>query len=197
MNPDLSQLQNQVDILTARLNQSVSNSSSITRDQETALRERLGIDGTEAEITALQVAVAAITTVPVGMIAPFAVVPSGWFACTGGTLSRTGSGAALFAVIGTIFGVGDGTTTFGIPDIQGKVIVDIGGSGVTAVGDTGGEQTHVIAESELPTNTTTLDNVIGGALAGLGTPSYGSGRAGGLAHNNMQPYMGLIYAIKL
>jgi len=57
----------------------------------------------------------------VGMVAPFAVnaAPTGWLACSGQSVSRT-TYAALFARIGTTFGVGDGSTTFGLPDMRGE-----------------------------------------------------------------------------
>ena len=58
--------------------------------------------------------------VPTGTVVPFAaaVAPTGWVKCNGALLSRT-TYAALFAVIGTTFGVGDGSTTFALPDMRG------------------------------------------------------------------------------
>ena len=58
--------------------------------------------------------------VPTGMIAPFAMptVPVNWLACNGQAVSRT-TYAALFAVIGTMYGQGDGSTTFNLPDYRG------------------------------------------------------------------------------
>lgn len=47
-------------------------------------------------------------------------VPAGAYECDGRALSRTGADAALFAVIGTSYGVGDGATTFNIPDMRGR-----------------------------------------------------------------------------
>lgn len=59
-------------------------------------------------------------TVPVGTIVMYGGTgaPSGWALCNGGTLSRT-TYAALFGVIGTFYGVGNGSTTFGLPDFRG------------------------------------------------------------------------------
>lgn len=54
--------------------------------------------------------------VPVSMIAAFPVVPAGWLACDGSEVSRTDY-AALFAVIGTTFGAGDGNSTFNLPNV--------------------------------------------------------------------------------
>lgn len=59
----------------------------------------------------------------VGMVAFFAMpaAPSGWLPCDGGAYSRT-SYANLFALIGTTFGNGDGTSTFNVPDIQNRYV---------------------------------------------------------------------------
>lgn len=46
-------------------------------------------------------------------------VPSGWLECNGATVSRT-TYATLFAAIGTTYGAGDGSTTFGLPDMRGE-----------------------------------------------------------------------------
>jgi len=58
----------------------------------------------------------------VGAVQSFSTstVPSGWLECDGSAVSRTGF-SDLFAVIGTDFGVGDGSTTFNLPDITGLV----------------------------------------------------------------------------
>jgi microcystin-dependent protein len=61
--------------------------------------------------------------VPAGMVAPFAMrtPPTGWLECNGATISRV-SYAGLFANIGTGFGVGDGATTFRLPDLRGEFL---------------------------------------------------------------------------
>lgn len=46
--------------------------------------------------------------------------PSGWLVCDGSAVSRT-TYAALFAAIGTAWGAGDGSTTFNLPDMRGRV----------------------------------------------------------------------------
>ncbi len=62
---------------------------------------------------------------PAGTIQPFggvtALVPGGWLVCDGSAVSRT-TYAGLFAVIGTNFGAGDGSTTFNLPDLRGRFI---------------------------------------------------------------------------
>jgi microcystin-dependent protein len=57
----------------------------------------------------------------VGMIADFAgpTAPSGWLICDGRLVSRT-TYSKLFAVIGTYWGAGDGSTTFGLPNMKGR-----------------------------------------------------------------------------
>ena len=62
--------------------------------------------------------------VPAGCVMSFAMsaAPTGWYPCDGTTVSRTGSGANLFAAIGTTYGVGNNTTTFNVPNLQGQFI---------------------------------------------------------------------------
>ena len=57
------------------------------------------------------------------MVLPFAgsAAPTGWLECNGGAVSRT-TYAALFAVIGTLWGIGDGSTTFNLPETRGEFI---------------------------------------------------------------------------
>jgi microcystin-dependent protein len=79
-------------------------------------------------------------------------IPSGYLFCDGTAVSRT-QYPALFAAIGTFNGSGDGSTTFNLPDKRGRVTVGSGaGSGLTnrTVGQTGGEENHVLATSEIP-----------------------------------------------
>ena len=61
--------------------------------------------------------------VPPGTIIHYAgrTVPSGWLICNGANVSRTDY-AALFAAIGTIYGTGDGSTTFGLPNLDGRFL---------------------------------------------------------------------------
>lgn len=74
---------------------------------------------------------------PVGAMSPFAgaSAPSGWFICDGMATSRS-TYVALFTIIGTTWGSGDGSTTFNIPDMREKVPVGIGTSG-TLITSTG------------------------------------------------------------
>lgn len=80
---------------------------------------------------ASNVVVAGSTTgggnVPTGCVAMYinATPPTGWLLCNGTAVSRT-TYAALFTVIGTTYGSGDGSTTFNLPDMQGRVPVGVG-----------------------------------------------------------------------
>jgi microcystin-dependent protein len=83
---------------------------------------------------------------PPGSIQMFAAStpPTGWLLCDGSAVSRT-TYARLFAAIGTTWGVGDGSSTFNLPDLQGRTPVGVGaGSGLTsrALADTGGAEAH-------------------------------------------------------
>lgn len=61
--------------------------------------------------------------VPAGAVMPFAMstAPAGWLPADGAAVSRV-TYAALFAAIGTTFGVGDGSTTFNLPDLRGEFV---------------------------------------------------------------------------
>ena len=76
----------------------------------------------------------------VGMIASFGMAspPTGYLACDGAAIARAGAGtyAALFAVLSTTWGVGDGSTTFNVPDLRGGFLRGVGASAGFTVNDT-------------------------------------------------------------
>ncbi len=83
-----------------------------------------GITPDNADLTQLSSAIALLSTsIPAGVILSHAAntAPTGWLECNGAAISRT-SYADLFAAIGTVFGVGDGSTTFNLPDLRGEFI---------------------------------------------------------------------------
>lgn len=79
--------------------------------------------------------------------------PTNWLICDGQAISRA-TYAALFAAYGTTWGVGNGTTTFNIPNRKGKVGVgrDAGQTEFDVLGETGGEKTHLLITSEMPSH---------------------------------------------
>lgn len=101
---------------------------------------------------ATALAASGLSFIPTGALFPFAgaTAPTGYLICDGSAVSRT-QYAQLFATIGTAYGVGDGSTTFNIPDTRGRTIVGSGtGSGLTARtrGDTGGVETYRLQATE-------------------------------------------------
>ena len=161
--------------------------------------------------------------VPVGAVIAYgsSTAPNGWLSCLGQEVHR-GDYPELFAIIGTTYGVGNGTTTFNLPNLAGRVVVGQGsGVGLTsrAMGATSGVETHVLNINEIPSHTHT-SNAVGSTLglmtadgqntAGTGLDasavepnlfaapaalSIDSAGTGG-AHNNMQPFAVLNYIIR-
>jgi microcystin-dependent protein len=79
-------------------------------------------------------------------------LPPGWVPCDGAAKSRTAF-VKLFNAIGTLFGTGDGSTTFNVPDVQGRSIVGSGaGAGLTAraVGTKWGVEAVVLSKAQIP-----------------------------------------------
>ena len=106
-----------------------------------------------------------VSIVPTGVVVPYAgsTAPSNWLMCFGQTVSRTAF-ATLFAALGTVYGAGDGSTTFNLPDLRGRVVAgedDMGGTSANrltnqsggldgdALGATGGAETHTLTEAQL------------------------------------------------
>jgi microcystin-dependent protein len=88
----------------------------------------------------------------------FGYAPEGWAQCNG-QLLPINQNQALFALIGTYFG-GNGTTTFALPDLRGRLAVGQGsGSGLTprTVGAVFGEENHVLSAAETPAHVHTLN----------------------------------------
>lgn len=91
----------------------------------THLLSEAGLAPAANDLTQLSQAITALSqpAVRVGAVVGFAGAdpPDGWLECDGAALSRT-TYANLFAVIGTTFGEGDGTTTFHLPDLRGEFV---------------------------------------------------------------------------
>ena len=109
---------------------------------------------------------ATVSIVPTGVLVPYAgsTAPDNWLLCAGQAVSRTAF-AALFATLSTVYGAGDGSTTFNLPDLRGRVVAgedDMGGTSANrltnqsggldgdALGATGGAETHTLTTAQMP-----------------------------------------------
>jgi microcystin-dependent protein len=158
------------------------------------------------------------TTLPyLGELRMFAgpTPPNGWMLCQGQILPITGNDA-LFNLIGTTYG-GDGVSTFGLPDLRGRVPIHVGPG--FAQGQVGGSEQVTLTVSQLPshahaagaTNTTATTSDPTGmvpARDAAGSPHYAAASdtalasnmstAGGSgAHTNVQPYLGIHFIIRV
>lgn len=154
------------------LEQAMSN--SLDRDGKGGMRAPLNMGGNriqnvapgEAPGDAVTVAqLSGFSSLPVGAVIDYAgtTPPTGFLLCFGQAVSRS-TYAALFAVLGTSFGAGDGSTTFNLPDLRGRVAAgkdDMGGTaagrltsagGVAGAtqGASGGAQSVTLTEAQMP-----------------------------------------------
>ena len=107
--------------------------------------------------------------VPSGALMPYAgtSAPTGFLLCDGSAVSRS-TYATLFSAISTTYGAGDGSSTFNLPDLRGRVVAgqdDMGGSSANrltdqtgglngdTLGDTGGSETHTLTTAQLASHT--------------------------------------------
>lgn len=129
-------------------------------------------------------------------------IPEGWLLCDGSAVSRT-TYADLYAVIGTTFGVGNGSTTFNVPNLKGKVGVGKDGTQTEfdTLGETGGSK-ELQAHSHKIYGTPNEGSISGeGYIASAvgnnafnstaNTTTTGTGNSG-----NLQPYLVTNYIIK-
>lgn len=153
-----------------------------------------------------------------GLITLYAgtTAPQGWAFCDGAAVSRTNF-PALFSAIGTTYGSGDGSTTFNLPSLKGRVPVglDSAQTEFNTLGKQGGEKTHILTEAELPAHTHTVlgysgvddKNMTGNVGRMQAADTFGQNNTtydkptgavgGGAAHNNLQPYGVMNYIIAL
>lgn len=154
-------------------------------------------------------------------LVPYNFAPKGWALCNGQILSIA-QNTALFSLLGTTYG-GNGTTTFALPDLRGRVPLSSGqGPGLNnyILGQTGGAETQTLTLNQIPAHTHLLiaDTSVGtserpnGALPArnaAGVPQYGTHSTGTMSaggtqsaggsqpHDNMQPYVTLNWIIAL
>ena len=159
-------------------------------------------------------------SIPIGSIIPYGnfVVPETYLLCNGQAVSRADY-PELFAIIGTSFGSGDGSTTFNVPDYRDKFVLGAGGD--IDLAETGGEKEVTLTIDEMPRHTHVAvvpsnntgsatvnsyghyfnDNCFGYTnssktlhIPNIQTPGTNTG--GSQPHNNMPPYVGTYYIIK-
>lgn len=136
---------------------------------------------------------------PAGKVASFAqaVAPAGWLACNGAAVSRA-TYAALFAAIGTTYGVGDGATTFNLPELRGEFLRGLdAGRGVDAGRVIGSYQA-----GQMPYHTHSISSSPSGGNDGFeGAANSGASQSGGAGGNengaeNRPRNVAVLYCIK-
>ena len=150
----------------------------------------------------------------------FNFAPRGWAFCDGQLLAVS-QNDALFSLLGTTYG-GDGRTTFGLPDVRGRIPVHAGsGPGLTprALGSKSGQEKVTLTTSHLPghthqwrgtnspaTSNSPKDNAPANALGDVYASDFSgvsmaanaiSNTGGSQDHNNTQPYLCIHYIIAL
>ncbi len=149
--------------------------------------------------------------------------PKGWAQCNG-QLMPISQNTALFSLLGTTYG-GDGKSTFALPNLQGCAPMQAGqgpGLSLRDLGETGGEQTVTLLQTEMPAHSHGAQAASSGAVPDPGANAWASGLKGHAAlyaasgntnvpmhplgttitggnqpHNNMMPFLGLTFIIAL
>lgn len=185
------------------------------------LKEPVDIEAIAAslreQMTSIQVEMAKIKPVPLGVVEMYSgsVIPDNYAVCNGQALSQTHY-PDLYKVIGTKFNKsGTAAGMFCLPDLQGRFIVGQGSeSDYNTVGNTGGEKTHTLAVSEMPSHRhvylgddeslnkgydqLAYSGDIGGPSgSGAGYAVQTSATGGSKAHENRPPYFVLFYIMRL
>jgi microcystin-dependent protein len=140
--------------------------------------------------------------------------PKGWALCNGQALSIS-QNQALFSLLGTMYG-GNGTTTFNLPDLRGRVPIRFGQN---QQGASAGEEQHTLLQNEMPMHTHSVYGSTGTANQGVPQDAFWAGQTGqspfassanvGLwpgtitnagnsqPHDNMAPYLTISFMIAL
>jgi microcystin-dependent protein len=140
---------------------------------------------------------------------PTVNAPTGWVACDG-TVYATSTYPVLSALLGSTFG-GNGTSTFGVPDLKGRSPIGLGtgdasGATIVALAQKKGAETHALIVAEMPAHTHTVTgfnaNSAGDGRAGeIGSANDGSSfttnsTGSGTAHSILGPALGINWVIK-
>jgi microcystin-dependent protein len=152
---------------------------------------------------------------------PYNFAPQGWAFCNGQLMSIS-QNTALFSLIGTFYG-GDGRTTFGLPDLRGRVAISQGqGPGLSpySVGEVTGVETVTLTGNQMPSHAHSVEasavkaklKTPAGAVPGHtkgdeydaapdGVTTMNAGMiaptGGGQPHTNIQPLLVMSYCIAL
>ena len=131
-----------------------------------------------------------IGTLPAGMVMYFAnaTVPQGWLQCNGAVISRA-TYVDLFSAIGTVYGTGNGSTTFNLPDFRGQFLRAWPSTTPTVATFTGTINNaatptpaagNILTVSTAPTGTLRIGQVITGGTTAAGTTiiALGTGTGG-------------------
>lgn len=125
---------------------------------------------------------------PAGAIVMYgaAAAPSGYLLCDGSAVSRT-TFAALFAIIGTTFGAGDGSTTFNVPNFRQRFPIGKAASGTgSTLGGTGGAIDH----------SHTVTTGTAAALLPVGVTTYAPAAQTITSSTNNPPFLTVNFIIK-
>ncbi|MGO9775075.1 MAG: phage tail protein [Terracidiphilus sp.] len=149
----------------------------------------------------------------------FNFAPLDWSFCNGQLVSIS-SNETLYNLIGTTYG-GDGQSTFGLPNLQGRIPIHYGSNGVSTyiIGQSGGVESVTISANQYPAHThsliasknTTGSNTATGNVVNSGLTAYtpdapnsamlaaqvGTNGGGNQPHSNLQPYLALNWVIAL
>lgn len=127
----------------------------------------------------------------------------------GSAINTSGSQSGTHSLFLSSWGNGDGTTTFNVPNLKGRVLVglDSAQTEFDSIADSGGAKTHTLSIGEMPSHSHNIQRPSGAAVSSgymLSNQTYDGAAVyqatqtagSGQAHNNLQPYITIQYIIK-